>query len=481
MHADKAGSTMISVNQSANDQYGPGEDSFSLTILLNDPNLVFDSPKTSAFIGQTFEVNASSENQDTVYYSSSNTTIATVMGNTVTAVGLGTTYIIARQTITEIYEEAETSYVLTTSNGNLLYDITSGDAIVIGLDYSIQNVIIPSTKIIEVNVYTVIGIAEDAFYNKPETLSGTIEFPPTLTFIGASAFQGCAMTGYLTLPDSLTSIGKSAFLGCGFEGTLTLPPLLTVLEDGVFDRCSFTSLAPPTNLRSIGAYAFYNNPMFVYDFTQCEQLAYIDPTAFNTERFNFLDINVYVTGFTYDRIKNFPFPKYVKLHTGVPVTNICFLAGTLVQTDQGHLPIETLTRKNTLRGQPITLTKTMHNDPYLVKIQAYAFTDTPTQDTYMSMNHRVYFNQDRVKARDLVNGESISLVDYHGQPLYNVLVKSHTSMRVHGLRVETLDPTSAIALVYTSRLPPIQRVKLIQKLNSQENYEETVTYLKRNQ
>ena len=192
----------------------------------------------------------------------------------------------------------------------------------------------------------------------------------------------------------------------------------------------------------------------------------------------FIDV---VTGFTYDRIKNFPFPKYVKLHTGVPVSNICFLEGTLVQTDQGDLAIETLTRKNTLRGQPITLTKTMHNDPYLVKIQANSFADGPTQDTYMSMNHRVYFNQDRVKARDLVNGESISLVPYYGQPLYNVLVKSHTSMRVHGLRVETLDPTSAIALVYTSRLPPIQRVKIIQKLNIQEHYEETVTYLKRNQ
>jgi hypothetical protein len=162
-----------------------------------------------------------------------------------------------------------------------------------------------------------------------------------LTFIGASAFQGCSeLSGYLTLPSSITSIGKSAFLGCGFDGMLILPPLLEVLEDGVFDRCSFTSLAPPTNLRSIGAYAFYNNPIFVYDFTQCEQLAYIDPSAFNTERFNFLDINVYVTGFTYDRIKNLPFPRYVKLHTGVPVSNICFVAGTLVQTDQGHLPIE---------------------------------------------------------------------------------------------------------------------------------------------
>ena len=478
MHAEKADTTIISVNQSENDQYGPGENSFSLIILLNYANLVFDSPKTSALIGETFEVNASSDNKETINYSSSNTNIATVMGKMVTIVGLGTTSIIARQTKTETYEEAETSYVLTTSNGKLLYDITSGDAIVIGSDYSIKNVIIPS----EYNGLNVVGIAPDAFYNKPETLSGTIEFPPTLTFIGASAFKGSALSGYLTLPASIISIGSSAFLGCGFEGTLTLPPLLEVLENGVFDRCSFTSLAPPTNLRLIGAYAFFDNPMFVYDFTQCEQLAYIDPTAFNmTGLYDFLDVNVYVTGFTYDRIKKFPFPIYVKLHTGIPVSNICFLAGTIVQTDQGNLPIETLTRKNTLRGQPITLTKTMHNDPYLVKIQAYAFTDTPTKDIYMSMNHRVYFNHDRIKARDLVNGETIIPVDYHGQPLYNVLVKSHTSMRVHGLRVETLDPTSAIALVYTSRLPPIQRVKIIQKLNTQENYEETVTYLKRNQ
>jgi hypothetical protein len=298
----------------------------------------------------------------------------------------------------------------------------------------------------------VIGIDENAFYQKSFTLSGTLSLPDTLTFIGDSAFQGCSeLSGYLTL------------------------------EDGVFDRCSFTSLAPPTNLRSIGAYAFYNNPMFVYDLTQCEKLAYIDPSAFNTERFNFLDINVYVSGFTYERLRISDFPRYVKFHTGVPVSNICFLAGTLVQTDQGHLPIETLTRKNTLRGQPIQVTKTKHDDPYLVKIQAYAFDNVPTKDTYMSLNHRVYFNHDRVKARDLVNGQTVSLVDYSGEPLYNVLVKAHTSMLVHGLRVETLDPTSAIALLYTSKLSPNQKMRLIEKMNRQTEYEDLVIHLKRNQ
>jgi hypothetical protein len=331
--------------------------------------------------------------------------------------------------------------------------------------------------------YDVTGIANNTFYNTEFTLSGTLTLNTPLSSIGESAFQGCSeLTGSLILPDTITSIGKSAFSGCGFTGTLTLPPLVTVLEDHVFDHCSFTSMTPPNQLTRIGAFAFYNVPMFVYDFTQCEQLDYIDPTAFNVNvLYAFLDINVYVTGFTYERIKNFPFPKYVKLHTGVPMSNICFLAGTIVKTDQGKLPIETLMRKHTLRGQPITLTKTMHNDPYLVKIQAYAFTDAPTQDTYMSLNHRIYFNHNRVKARDLVNGETVSLVPYYGQPLYNVLVKSHTSMEVHGMTVETLDPTSVIALLYTSKLSPNQKNKLIEKMNRQSEYEDIVLHLKRNQ
>ena len=357
-------------------------------------------------------------------------------------------YITPTQTITG----PPYSYIhfIITSN-RLTYRVDTDHYVVTGLIANILNLEIPNT----LDALPITGIDENAFYQKPFTLSGTITFP------------------------SITSIGASAFRGCPLSGMLILPPNLTELKEYVFAECSFTSMAPPTQLTSIGARAFYNLPLFVYDFTQCEQLAYIDPTAFDEYSQSFLDINVYVTQFTYDRLRLAEFPTYVKFHTGVPVSNICFIAGTRVQTDQGTFPIESLTRKHTLRGQSITLTKTKHDDPYLVKIQAYAFTDAPTQDTYMSMNHRVYFNHDRVKARDLVNGNTVTLVDYHGEPLYNVLVKAHTSMLVHGMRVETLDPTSPIALVYTSRLPPLQRVKIIQKLNTQENYEETVMYLKR--
>ena len=480
------GTANITATQQADSNYDGAEKTVILTVLDENTMTFADIFATVGDADKTLSATTTNTNGPIITYVSDNTSVGSVNGSTLTIGVKGTANITATQQADSNYDGAENTAILTVLNANyggyLLYDTSSGSAIVIGAKYSIYNLEIPSQD----GVFTVIGIKDSAFLNgltTSGTLSGTIEFPPTLAFIGASAFQGCSeLSGYLKLPESITSIGKSAFLGCGFTGALTLPPLLEVLEEGVFDRCSFTSLAPPTNLRSIGAYVFYDNPMFVYDFTQCEQLIYIDPSAFNMSgRYDFLDINVYVTAFTYERIRNIPFPKYVKLHTGVPVSNICFIAGTLVETDQGNLPIETLTRKNTLRGQPIQVTKSKHDDPYLVKIQAYAFTDIPTKDTYMSMNHRVYFNHDRVKARDLVNGDTITFVDYTGEPLYNLLVKAHTSMLVYGLRVETLDPKSVIALLYTSKLSPNQKTILIEKMNRQTEYDDLVIHLKRNQ
>jgi hypothetical protein len=327
-------------------------------------------------------------------------------------------------------------------------------------------------RLIDVSIPVVTFIDNGAFYD-----TGLIDVSmPAATTIGTNTFLYCDHMMSCSMM-SATTIGPGAFKNCTQLKTVLMSSVITI-GDSAFQNCALTPLTFPDSIESIGAYAFSNNSLFLYDFSQCEQLSYIDPTAFN--RSDNSDINVYVTQFTYDLLRIAEFPNYVKFHM-VPVSNICFVAGTLVQTDQGKFPIETLTRKNTLRGQPITLTKTKHDDPYLVKIQAYAFDHAPTRDTYMSLNHRVYFNRTRVKARDLVNGGTVSLVDYNGEPLYNVLVKSHTSMEVHGMIVETLDPTSTIALLYTSKLSPNQKNQLIEKMNRQSEYEDIVIHLKRNQ
>jgi hypothetical protein len=49
-----------------------------------------------------------------------------------------------------------------------------------------------------------------------------------------------------------------------------------------------------------------------------------------------------------------------------------------------------------------------------------------------------------------VNGDTIVEVPYDGKPLYNILVDTHTTMKVHGMVVETLNPKSKIGRFFQS-------------------------------
>ena len=157
-----------------------------------------------------------------------------------------------------------------------------------------------------------------------------------------------------------------------------------------------------------------------------------------------------------------------------PISDVCFIKDTIVQTDQGKFPIQSLT-KQTIHRMPITLTNTSHHDPYLVKIESYAFGDCPTKDTYMSLKHKVYLNKP-IQAKHLINDDTVTLVPYNGETLYNVLLDKHTSMKVHGMMVETLDPNCLIALFYKSKLSPKQKDKMIITINKEP--EKALTILK---
>ena len=61
----------------------------------------------------------------------------------------------------------------------------------------------------------------------------------------------------------------------------------------------------------------------------------------------------------------------------------------------------------------------------------------------------------------MFNLNIIITIIYDGEPLYNVLVDTHTTMKVHGMLVETLDPNSIVGLFYRSKLSPKQKNKMI--------------------
>ena len=152
-------------------------------------------------------------------------------------------------------------------------------------------------------------------------------------------------------------------------------------------------------------------------------------------------------------------PTTMQLSATIPqgsTGDICFIKGTLVETNQGHIPIQDIIpgKHRIFNDYIIAITETVHTDSHIVKISAYAFVTHPTKDTYVSKNHKINGIFSFEEAQDYVNGTTVTLVPYTGEPLYNVLCERHTYMKVHGMMVETLDPGCKIALHHKSKRYP---------------------------
>ena len=121
---------------------------------------------------------------------------------------------------------------------------------------------------------------------------------------------------------------------------------------------------------------------------------------------------------------------------------ICFVAGTLVDTDQGRIPIELLTSKNSINGQfiqAITEVELGQGD-YLVNLSKDSLgKNLPNTDTLISKNHGIYLNGTMKRAKFLLNGSSITR-NYPTEKtlLYNVLLPKHSQMKINNMTLETL-------------------------------------------
>jgi len=138
----------------------------------------------------------------------------------------------------------------------------------------------------------------DSLFICPAGLTGTINIPSSVKFIGSHAFYGCKnLTGSLTIPDITDYIANYAFNGCtslqginvstanpwfrsengvlysknkdrllfcptGFTGNFPLSEGLLSIDPGAFYSCTGITgtLAFPASLSWIGEYAFYNCP-----------------------------------------------------------------------------------------------------------------------------------------------------------------------------------------------------------------------------
>jgi hypothetical protein len=115
----KVGSTLITATQAGTFNYLSGSTSVTLNVIKQTPILTGFTNITKTFGDSSFNLpSLTSSSPSVITYSSSNTEVATIFGNSVTIIGVGLTIITATQASTPNYELGTTSLNLTVSKAN---------------------------------------------------------------------------------------------------------------------------------------------------------------------------------------------------------------------------------------------------------------------------------------------------------------------------------------------------------------------------
>ena len=277
--------------------------------------------------------------------------------------------------------------------------------------------------------HPVIAIAASVFFS--ETGITSVTFPETLTSIGNQAFYSCLSLASVTFPAGLTSIGNAAFDSCFSLASVTFPAGLTSIGNTAFDSC--------TDLTSVT----FNGP----------------PPTFGDDVF----LNTPVTSINAPFDQGWPGVLVISSDEGGSTSysvilfgsgNICFLADTPVETDQGIVAISEIKPDiHTIRGQTVlavTRTVMIVNERLFVFEEDALGEDCPSQKTTCTPNHKIMYNGEMVEAFMIANSfngsnPAVYRVDYDNQLLYNVVLPEHSTMVVNNMTVETLAPYNPIA------------------------------------
>lgn len=145
---------------------------------------------------------------------------------------------------------------------------------------------IPQTILIEGESYTVVGIDDMAFmgcakltsvtfpsslktigdYAFAETAVKSVVLPDGVSTLGNYAFNKCASLATVSLGNSLTAIGNYAFSDCDKLESVTFGSALETIGERAFASAKISSLVLPATVRTIGDWAFYNNPLTAITF-----------------------------------------------------------------------------------------------------------------------------------------------------------------------------------------------------------------------
>ena len=342
-----------------------------------------------------------------------------------------------------------------------------------------------------VDGYPVTDIGANAFRDCTSLTS--VDLGNSVTTISYYAFDGCTSLTSIIIPDSVTSISLYAFRDIGSPSTVYVKDVdpndahtMATLQDTMAGYISGTvtyeqadNTNPTITSGTTGTTLITETGagQTVYTINATDNIA-VTSYAIGGADSGALSVNsstgvVTLTGNPVEETKNrYNFTVTASDaagNTSTPqsvsfiVSPACFPAGTPVLTDQGEIAIEKIDpKKHTIRGNKIEeVTKTIGIEDFLVCIKkSTLYPNVPSQDTYVTCDHKIFFKDKLYRAGflearahksgnpDLMN--NICQVPYNGEVLYNVLLKDnkHDYMCVNKMIVETMDPKNVFAKYY---------------------------------
>ena len=188
------------------------------------------------------------------------------------------------------------------------------------------------------------------------------------------------------------------------------------------------------------------------------------------------------TFMTLDKNDNLYYSDYnsVYKHIITPVSNICFLGDTPVNTDQGVVFIENIDPDiNTIRNMPIlAITKTITKDSYLVCFEKHSlYYNYPNNKTVMTKDHKIWYNGIMYEAGNFLGRfNNVYTVKYNGELLYNILMEKHECVEINNMFCETLHPENIISRLYRSGVDEEMKKKIVTLMNDATNNKDYATY-----
>jgi len=152
-----------------------------------------------------------------------------------------------------------------------------------------------------------------------------------------------------------------------------------------------------------------------------------------------------------------------------PASAICFPAGTMVETDQGHISIERLV-SNVHTIDDVKVLHVTSTCPFpwirqLVQINRDALgSGVPNARVLLSPAHQIQYEGEFVRAESLLMLPGVELSLYTGDLLFNVLLPHHGTISVCGMLCETLSPCNLVAQIMLLS-PASVRASHLQDLN----------------